>query len=105
MAYRISMNMRDANTGRLMWRSADWDVDEMFTREIRGQYSCRFRVSSWLIYLDYLSINTEDIPKGILSCRVVSREIVFSSQIELESFRLEQRVYFKGVCIEGSLRL
>ncbi|RYH17536.1 hypothetical protein EON65_28455 [archaeon] len=55
-----------------------------------------------LIDSSLLCVLIEDIPKGILSCRVVSREIVFSSQLELENFRLEQRVYFKGVCIEGS---
>lgn len=32
------MNMRDATTGRLMWRSSDWDIGEMFTREIRGSF-------------------------------------------------------------------
>eukprot|EP01039_Chlorochromonas_danica_P007143 gene7143-7896_t len=73
----MSMNMRDALTGRLMWRSANWDVDEMFSKEI-----------------------IEEIPKEILQCRVVSREIIFTSRMELENFRLEQRVYYKGVCIE-----
>lgn len=71
------MNMRDATNGRLMWRSADWDVAEMFTREI-----------------------SEEIPRDILQCRAVSREIVFSSAVEMNNFRLEQRVYFQGVCIE-----
>jgi len=72
-----SMSMRDALTGRLIWRSTDWDVDEMFENELR-----------------------EDIPKEILKCRVVSREINFTSAEEMTKFRLEQRVYFKGACIE-----
>lgn len=72
----ISMSMRDATTGRLVWRSAHWD-DQMFEKEI-----------------------SEDIPKEILRCRVVSREIIFTSAEEMNNFRLEQRVYFKGVCIE-----
>lgn len=71
------MSMRDADTGRLVWRSSDWDAKEMFERELR-----------------------EEIPKEILQCRVVSREIVFVSEEEMHNFRLEQRVYFKGVCIE-----
>jgi retinal rod rhodopsin-sensitive cGMP 3',5'-cyclic phosphodiesterase subunit delta len=70
--------MRDASTGRLMWRSAHWDIEEMFSAEI-----------------------AEEIPREILNCRAVSREIIFTSQLEMDSFRLEQRVYFKGVCIEG----
>jgi retinal rod rhodopsin-sensitive cGMP 3',5'-cyclic phosphodiesterase subunit delta len=41
------------------------------------------------------------VPKGILRCRAVSREINFSSEEEMKQFRLEQRVYFKGTIIEG----
>jgi len=41
------------------------------------------------------------VPKKILKCRAVSREINFSSKEQLENFRLEQRVLFKGRCIEG----
>lgn len=29
--------MRDATTGRLVWRSADWDVAEMFEKEVAGE--------------------------------------------------------------------
>lgn len=48
--------------------------------------------------------NTEHearVPKRILQCRAVSREINFSSEEEMQQFRLEQRVYFKGTIIEG----
>lgn len=41
------------------------------------------------------------VPKRILKCRAVSREINFSSQEEMKQFRLEQRVFFKGTVIEG----
>ena len=41
------------------------------------------------------------VPKRILKCRAVSREINFSSEEEMKQFRLEQRVYFKGTIIEG----
>lgn len=42
------------------------------------------------------------VPKKILKCRAVSREVNFSSAEELESFRLVQKVYFKDKCIEGT---
>ena len=35
------------------------------------------------------------VPRKILKCRAVSREISFSSVHAMEKFRLEQRVYFK----------
>jgi retinal rod rhodopsin-sensitive cGMP 3',5'-cyclic phosphodiesterase subunit delta len=41
------------------------------------------------------------VPKSILKCRAVSREINFSSIEPMEKFRLEQRVLFKGKCLEG----
>lgn len=41
------------------------------------------------------------VPKRILKCRAISREINFSSQEEMQQFRLEQRVFFKGTIIEG----
>lgn len=40
------------------------------------------------------------VPKKILRCREVSREINFSSVEPLERFRLEQKVLFKGRCLE-----
>lgn len=42
------------------------------------------------------------VPKSILKCRAVSREINFSSVEPMEKFRLEQRVLFKGKCLEGN---
>jgi len=40
------------------------------------------------------------IPKSVLHCRAVSREINFSSVEPMEKFRVEQKVLFKGRCIE-----
>lgn len=43
------------------------------------------------------------MPKKILKCKAVSRELNFSSAEQMEKFRLEQKVYFKGQCLEGIL--
>ncbi|XP_039984574.1 retinal rod rhodopsin-sensitive cGMP 3',5'-cyclic phosphodiesterase subunit delta [Xiphias gladius] len=40
------------------------------------------------------------VPKKILKCKAVSRELNFSSSEKLEKFRLEQKVFFKGQCLE-----
>lgn len=42
------------------------------------------------------------VPREILDCAAVSREINFSSQEEIRQFRLEQRVFLDGACIEGA---
>ena len=51
----------------------------------------------------YNLISIEEIPKEILHCKVVKRDIVFSSEESLDKFRLEQKIYFDGICIEGIL--
>uniref|UniRef100_A0A670K475 Phosphodiesterase 6D n=1 Tax=Podarcis muralis TaxID=64176 RepID=A0A670K475_PODMU len=43
---------------------------------------------------------TARVPKKILKCKAVSRELNFSSTEQMEKFRLEQKVYFKGQCLE-----
>ena len=72
----VAMNMRDGATGRMIWESGTWGAD-MFVAEMK-----------------------ENIPKDILLCRQVSREINFSSVEQLGKFRIEQRIYFQGQCIE-----
>eukprot|EP00057_Strongylocentrotus_purpuratus_P029339 XP_011683813.1 PREDICTED: retinal rod rhodopsin-sensitive cGMP 3',5'-cyclic phosphodiesterase subunit delta-like [Strongylocentrotus purpuratus] len=40
------------------------------------------------------------VPKKILKCKAISREVNFSSLEPMHQFRLEQRVLFKGRCLE-----
>ena len=44
---------------------------------------------------------TARVPKRILKCKSVSREINFSSKQQMNKFKLEQRVLFNGKCLEG----
>lgn len=69
------MNLRDADSGKVLWQSSD-DLSNPET-----EHEAR-------------------VPKKILKCRSVSREINFSSKEQMEKFRLEQRVVFKGKCLE-----
>jgi retinal rod rhodopsin-sensitive cGMP 3',5'-cyclic phosphodiesterase subunit delta len=69
------MNLRDADSGKILWQSSDDLSDPSKDHEAR-------------------------VPKKILKCKSVSREINFFSQHELPNFRLEQRVVFKGQCME-----
>ncbi|XP_061308263.1 retinal rod rhodopsin-sensitive cGMP 3',5'-cyclic phosphodiesterase subunit delta isoform X1 [Pezoporus flaviventris] len=48
----------------------------------------------------FLFILLARVPKKILKCKAVSRELNFSSAEQMEKFRLEQKVYFKGQCLE-----
>ncbi|XP_047519624.1 retinal rod rhodopsin-sensitive cGMP 3',5'-cyclic phosphodiesterase subunit delta isoform X1 [Pieris napi] len=69
------MNLRDADTGKILWQhNEDMSNPEM-------EHEAR-------------------VPKRILKCRVVSREMNFSSVESMDRFRLEQKVLFKGRCLE-----
>ncbi|KAK3803660.1 hypothetical protein RRG08_023375 [Elysia crispata] len=69
------MNLRDADSGKVLWQSSDdLSIPEK-------EHEAR-------------------VPKKILKCRAVSREINFSSKEPMDKFRLEQRVLFKGKCLE-----
>ncbi|CAF1470414.1 unnamed protein product [Rotaria socialis] len=69
------MNLRDAESGKTLWQSSE-DLS-LPGAELEAR-----------------------VPKGILKCRAVSREINFTSEEEMKNFRLEQRVYFKTAVIE-----
>lgn len=55
--------------------------------------------------LSLRSTRAARIPASILQCSAVSREIDFSSAEEITHFRLEQRVFLHGSCIEGDVNL
>eukprot|EP00729_Bicosta_minor_P001973 gene1973-7422_t len=63
------MNMRDADTGKILWQESE-DLCRGDEHEAR-------------------------IPKKILKCKSVSREINFTSAEEMTEFRMEQHVLFK----------
>ncbi|XP_065842780.1 retinal rod rhodopsin-sensitive cGMP 3',5'-cyclic phosphodiesterase subunit delta-like [Oscarella lobularis] len=69
------MNLRDAGTGKILWQGSDDLSAPGVEHEAR-------------------------VPKKILKCKAVSREINFSSAEEMKKFRLEQRVIFKGKGLE-----
>lgn len=73
--FRINyMNMRDASTGAILWEHHDWDCTSEETEA--------------------------HIPRSILTCRQVSREINFSSQEQMSSLRLVQTILFNGQHLE-----
>ena len=69
------MNLRDAETGKVLWQDK-----EDFSRE-DVEHVAR-------------------VPKKILKCKSVSREVDFSSKEEMNNFRLEQLVLFKDKLLE-----
>ncbi|EKX39668.1 hypothetical protein GUITHDRAFT_154337 [Guillardia theta CCMP2712] len=71
------MNMRDADSGQILWESpADWE-GKFFFQELEAH-----------------------VPREILACKSVSREVRFSSVEKMDDFKLLQKIYFQGSCFE-----
>jgi len=68
---------------------------------------CILKWMTWVnkLYLPGWMSLLARVPKKILKCKAVSREINFTSKELMEKFRLEQRVLFKGKCLEGMRKL
>eukprot|EP00026_Physarum_polycephalum_P019101 Phypoly_transcript_20950.p1 GENE.Phypoly_transcript_20950~~Phypoly_transcript_20950.p1 ORF type:complete len:151 (+),score=18.65 Phypoly_transcript_20950:159-611(+) len=69
------MTLRDADKGKVFWES-NWGSDVFATEQ------------------------EAHVPKEILKCKSVSREIDFSSAELMNDFYLVQKVYFQGVVLE-----
>lgn len=81
----------------LLW---SWISPNRYFQVYNNIYTCR----SWILLCSYNAsfiCFTARVPKKILKCKAVSRELNFSSAEQMEKFRLEQKVYFKGQCLEG----
>eukprot|EP00042_Codosiga_hollandica_P017553 m.48698 g.48698 ORF g.48698 m.48698 type:complete len:152 (+) comp47774_c0_seq2:95-550(+) len=70
-----SMNLRDADAGKILWQ----DSEDLSIPDV---------------------VHEARVPKKILKCKSVSREINFSSEHEMKHFRLQQLVHFKGQVLE-----
>eukprot|EP00697_Spironema_sp_BW2_P017421 gnl/Spiro4/9100_TR4793_c0_g1_i1.p1 gnl/Spiro4/9100_TR4793_c0_g1~~gnl/Spiro4/9100_TR4793_c0_g1_i1.p1 ORF type:complete len:186 (+),score=46.88 gnl/Spiro4/9100_TR4793_c0_g1_i1:75-560(+) len=68
-----SMTFRDHDTGEVLWRSSSNWSRAMFEREMRAT-----------------------VPARILQCKAVAREVNFSSDAQIEHFRIHQRLFFQS---------
>jgi retinal rod rhodopsin-sensitive cGMP 3',5'-cyclic phosphodiesterase subunit delta len=74
--FRVNwVNLRDNDTGKILWQG---NQDLSLGHE---EHEAR-------------------VPKKILKCAAVSREINFSSIEPMEKFRLEQKVLYRNRCLE-----
>uniref|UniRef100_A0A6M2DEE7 Probable cGMP 3',5'-cyclic phosphodiesterase subunit delta n=1 Tax=Xenopsylla cheopis TaxID=163159 RepID=A0A6M2DEE7_XENCH len=69
------MNLKDVDSGKILWEGHE-DLSEPDVE------------------------HEAKVPKKILKSRAISREINFSSLHSIENFRIEQKVLFKGHCLE-----
>ena len=85
----VEMRMRDVNKATDIWHSEVFNEQDEDSLSYSRASPC-FRAGEI----------SERVPKEILSCRTICREIRFSSVREVSHFRLHQRVYLHGNCLE-----
>jgi hypothetical protein len=96
------MVMRDADNGKLLWSSRRWTPQDMLDDIMEGElYTALIIIFIFFIFI----YSSAKIPKEVLECDAVSREINFTSREEIQSFRLEQRIFVHGTCLEGEALL
>lgn len=92
------MKMKDGLNGKIMWEKNDWHLDtnsyanlnhkNLNTKEFREMNKTAFKN------------HNEYLPKEILECRSIVREINFSSVEPIENFEIVQNYYLSGELIE-----
>ena len=70
------MQMRDGSKGRVMWEVKSWDLKK--------------------------PNHTENITKDLLKCKIITRNINFSSKEAIEDLELVQNFYLMGELFESS---
>ena len=70
------MQMKDGSNGQVLWECTNWDLNS--------------------------SSHTEKITKDLLNCKVVIRNVNFSSKEQIEDLELVQNFYLMGELIETS---
>ena len=70
------MQMRNGDTGEVMWQVNSWNLDKEF--------------------------HTENITKNLLKCKKIIRNVNFSSEEKIEDLELIQNFYLMGELFESS---
>ena len=91
MGFRLrEMSMRDcSDSGTMLWHSTAFSEEDEASQSGKDLAPC-FRPGEM----------SERVPKQILECRTISRDICFSSIHVVQKLCLKQRVCLHGKCIE-----
>ncbi|MBN3324687.1 PDE6D phosphodiesterase, partial [Atractosteus spatula] len=94
------MNLRDAETGKVLWQGTEDLSVPGVEHEVSDAWQDAHELERHRRPDQPFLLFAARVPKKILKCKAVSRELNFSSAEQMEKFRLEQKVYFKGQCLE-----
>lgn len=92
------MKMKDGSNGKVMWEKSNWNFDhsEFQNFKHKNLNSKEVREMNKIAFKNH----NENLPKEILSCKSIVREINFSSVELIENFEIVQNYYLSGELIE-----
>ena len=101
--FRVNwVNLRDNNNGKILWQG-NMDISlgislQQYHVNIRKLKTIIINVAMVFIFIYFYIEGDQEhearVPKKILKCEAISREINFSSIEPMEKFRLEQKVSY-----------
>ncbi len=92
------MKMKDGSNGKIMWQKFDWNLDTKEFQEFKHKNlnPKELREMNKIAFKNH----NENLPKEILLCKTIVREINFSSVESIENFEIVQNYYLSGELIE-----
>ena len=100
--FRVNwVNLRDNNNGKILWQG-NMDISlgiSLLQYHLNNRKMKYLSILAMIFIFIYLYIEGDQehearVPKKILKCEAISREINFSSIEPMEKFRLEQKVLY-----------
>ena len=92
-----SMKMRDGSNGNVMWEKSDWHLDNTHINLNHKNLNSK---EYWEMNKTAFKNHIEKLPKEILECSSIKREINFSSAEPIKNFEIVQNYYLSGELIE-----
>lgn len=93
------MKMKDGSKGKVMWEKSDWnlgDESQLQNFKHKNLNSKEVREMNKIAFKNH----NENLPKELLECKSIVREINFSSAEPIENFEIVQNYYLSGELIE-----
>jgi len=92
------MKMKDGSNGKIMWEKSDWNLDTNEFQEFKHKNlnPREFREMNKIAFKNH----NENLPKELLLCKSIVREINFSSIEPIDNFEIVQNYYLSRELIE-----
>ncbi len=93
------MKMKDGSNGNVLWEKSNWNLEDDYHLQDFKHKNLNSKEVREMNKIAFKSHN-ENLPKELLECKSIVREINFSSADSIENFEIVQNYYLSGELIE-----